>query len=81
MNSQNPIFVLRVKIWLEQSDTKPSKSEWRGEIKQLETGKVAYFQYFSGFADGLSKLGILEDVILDDKTPGGYTFDTSTNGV
>ena len=61
MSNDNSFHVLRVKIWLEFTDTNPPEREWRGEIRQLESGEVAYFQHLEGFAEGVRKLGIVED--------------------
>jgi len=68
MKDKDHVQVLRLKLWLERSDATPPATEWRGELKQLETGKVVYFRHFSGFSKGLSRLGIVEINIENETT-------------
>lgn len=67
MIKDDSVHTLRVKIWLELTEPMPRKHEWRGEIKRLETGEVTYFSRLSGFAEGVKKLGIVEDAYLRNR--------------
>lgn len=60
MNQQDSFHILRVKLWLECSESHPSEKEWRGEIQKIETGETAYFRKLQGFAECVKKLGINE---------------------
>jgi len=60
VTKKNSFHVLRVKLWQELANVGPQEGEWRGEIRQLETGKTSYFRNLEGFPDGVRKLGIGE---------------------
>lgn len=61
MTTKSSIHVLRVKLWLELPNSETQEGEWRGEIRQLETGKKSYFRHLEGFSEGVRKLGITEN--------------------
>lgn len=61
MIADNSLNVLRVKIWLESTSSDPPEKEWRGEIQMLGSNEVAYFRTLEGFADGIRKLGLVND--------------------
>lgn len=58
MIQDDTLHILKVKLWLEKSESDDEKSEWRGEIHQLETGEKTYFRHLSGFESGVTKIGI-----------------------
>jgi hypothetical protein len=61
MTKKNSFHVLRVKLWQELPNCETQDGEWRGEIRQLETGKTSYFRNLEGFREGVRKLGITEE--------------------
>jgi hypothetical protein len=42
---------LVVRLWFEGSATDPAAGEWRGEVKQVPSGRVFYFRGLDGLVD------------------------------
>lgn len=42
---------LVVRLWFEGSETDPGTGEWRGEVKQVPSGRVFYFRGLDGLVD------------------------------
>lgn len=42
---------LVVRLWFEGSDAEPAEGEWRGEVKQVPSGRVFYFRGLDGLVE------------------------------
>ena len=44
-------ITLVVRLWFEESAADPAASEWRGEVKQVPSGRILYFRGLDGLVE------------------------------
>jgi hypothetical protein len=44
-------ITLVVRLWFEGSEADPGAGEWRGEVKQVPSGRVFYFRGLEGLVE------------------------------
>jgi hypothetical protein len=51
-----------VKIWLESEEDALLPGEWRGEARDVLSGRIVYFRHLEGIAEAIRRLGALSDI-------------------
>lgn len=61
-----------VRLWFEAADASGGEGgEWRGQLREVPGGRIAYFRTVEGVVAALKKLGVVDDGGSDDVRRSG----------
>ena len=53
---ETAVRVFVVRLWLEPSDESGREPEWRGEVRNVMTGRIAYFRHQQAIVEAIRAL-------------------------